>query len=665
MDLISACGLPVSSVIWQSASGVWAMTAVCKATFRLAPGVLAPSPEQEPLYEEDDHWDDDESRSLRSASDLVAFKPRADVLLVGNAFAPHGARVRSLLVRVCVGVVDKVVEVWCDRWIEADGGVREGAPFHKMSLRYERAARGDASNPVGVALDGAADRHGRVAVPNLQPPGTLFSFRGDVLAPIGVGPIAPQWPERRAWLHHHAARWSHRDWHARPLPEGMDPAYFNSAPPDQQTDFLRPDERIVLENLHREHARLVASLPGLQPQAVVERASGHRALMELHADTMCIDTDRELCTVVWRGRIGLTHPREAGSIRFLCEGMPQGTARMGPMAAASGGVGEMQAPAVSAAADATMTLAPGLSPVGGPALPFETSPWIKPSIAEPSGAPPAAKPASVDASETVFLLPGAASEVTLPFAQQAAPPAAPLPAESMKGMSFEVVSPPVRSPLVAFASEPGSDKLAPSQYHADDTHQAPLVAEPSAPPPMIGPLATADMGEAPKSVELLRVSPQAAPSVETALPARTAPRVEDYPVDRCARIEARIACNAGEKAEILRAENLDGGGWEKLREHWLGAIRAETDRRKKTLLSEYDGAYVEELEAQKGAIGVSEYARLAEAAERGAVGGALAAQGLPSGAWPNVHRVWIDRMVRDGRVVKEVRDGMATARAVG
>src|SRR6185436_18128870 len=150
MDVVSACPLRVASIVWQPAAGEWALTVVCKATFRLAPGVSEVMDPQEDPVEEDAYWDDDETRSLYALGDLVPFKARADVLLVGHAFAPRREPVSSLTARLVVGDIDKQIEVCCDRFFSPDGSVIRGAPFTKMQLRFERAAGGPGrSNPVG------------------------------------------------------------------------------------------------------------------------------------------------------------------------------------------------------------------------------------------------------------------------------------------------------------------------------------------------------------------------------------------------------------------------------------------------------------------------------------------------------------------------------------
>lgn len=297
-------------------------TIVVKATFLLAPGTATLAPEQEGANETDGHWKGDSSRSVFRPSDKVPYKPRAEVMLVGHAYAPKKQPVRSLMTRLTVGEVDKSIEVWCDRvWRSQGGQLLEGARFTKMPLKWERAAGGpDTNNPVGMRFDAAPDAYGAVAIPNLQPPGILVSGRSDSFASICFAPIAETWSGRTQKLARLAGKFPVPGWEEHPLPSGVDPSFFQAAPLDQQVAEIRPNERIVLENLHPEHARLVTNLPGLRPKAVVDRATGEHEQVTLVADTLWIDTDRSLCVVVWRGTIGLRHAREGGRISVTLEG---------------------------------------------------------------------------------------------------------------------------------------------------------------------------------------------------------------------------------------------------------------------------------------------------------------------------------------------------------
>jgi hypothetical protein len=292
-------------------NGGFALTVVCKGTYDLAPGELRPAEQQEEPNEDENFWDDDPRRSLHAPSDLALFKVRADVVLVGKAFAPKQAPGRSLLARLSVAGVDKTIEVCADRSWTPEGGLREGPAFTSMPLRYERAAYGN-DNPVGVRVD----PHAGGALPNLQPPGA--SRRPDAIPTIGFGPIASQWPARRALLGRQAVAFTPRGWDELPLPEDLDVSFFNVAPVDQRPERIEPGARLVLENLSQQHPRLVATLPAARPRAFADRGGGLEEL-SLLCDTLWIDTDSAVATLTWRGQMGLLSPRDEGTVQVLLD----------------------------------------------------------------------------------------------------------------------------------------------------------------------------------------------------------------------------------------------------------------------------------------------------------------------------------------------------------
>ncbi|UQA58448.1 DUF2169 family type VI secretion system accessory protein [Polyangium aurulentum] len=313
MDLVSHCPLRAASRVYRHARGGHALLVVVKATYLLAPGTSHLHTHQEEPNEEENHWDDDPQRSLYAPCDLVPFKRGADVVLVGHAFAPGGVPARSILTRLSIGEVDKAIEAFGERVFTTQGELREGARVTRVPLRYERAAGGPGtSNPVGIRTD-AKDGYGAITLPNLQPAGRHVTSPDDIIEPVGYGPIASSWPSRGARMVRVAGTWNPSRWAEAALPDGLHPSFFNAAPHDQELSVLRPDERIVLENLHPDHPRLATNLPGLQPRAVVER-SGRREELELRADTLWIDTARGICCLVWRGHVALAHPAETGRV---------------------------------------------------------------------------------------------------------------------------------------------------------------------------------------------------------------------------------------------------------------------------------------------------------------------------------------------------------------
>ena len=319
MEILASPPLRAGSVLWQEQPGQWTLTVVCKATYALAPGEASLAPEQEDVNEQDNHWDDDPQRSVYAPGDLAPFKLRPEVMLVGSAFAPSAQPARALVARVVVGELDKSIEVFGLRARDSDGSLREGPRWRQMPLRYERAAGGPASwNPVGVSAT-AVDTHGRRVLPSLQPPGPAMIAPDEAMAPIGFGPLAATWPTRRDKLRRGGAGRADHDWNDEPLGEAFDGTFFQAAPLDQRIDVLRPDEPIVLENLHPEHPRLVTRLPGVRPRARVETPDLPSWELTLVADTLWIDTNRALCTLTWRGQIPLDGRDQPGLVRVGLE----------------------------------------------------------------------------------------------------------------------------------------------------------------------------------------------------------------------------------------------------------------------------------------------------------------------------------------------------------
>ncbi|MBK8258633.1 MAG: DUF2169 domain-containing protein [Polyangiaceae bacterium] len=326
MDIVSVCPLRVTSVLWQPQRGGFVLTIVAKATFLLQPVEAALAPEQEYPNDDDNYWNDDPQRSMYSPTDLVPFKARPEVMLVGHAFAPRKDPVRSLIARMTISNVDKALEVVGDRAMLMDGQIREPARFGRMPLRWERSAGGpETLNPVGVRSDVHPDAYGAIALPNLFPPGQSINSRNDPWVPAGFGPIAPMWPSRWQKLGRHATRYQTDAWNDSPLPDDVDPSYFNAAPEDQRPGEIRDTERIVLENLHPDHPRLVTNLPGIRPVAFVDVPGQTPQRVRMECDTLWIDTDRSLCTLTWRGPVALNSAVQSGRVVV---GMEEGTQRL-------------------------------------------------------------------------------------------------------------------------------------------------------------------------------------------------------------------------------------------------------------------------------------------------------------------------------------------------
>ncbi|UQA56366.1 DUF2169 family type VI secretion system accessory protein [Polyangium aurulentum] len=531
MDVVSLCPLRAWGFVWQSQDGRFAQTVVVKATFTLSPGQAILAPTQEEPNEADQYWNDDATRSVVTPSDKAPYKPRADVMLVGQAYAPNKQPARSVIARLIVGDLDKSVEVWCDRGFRIhDGQLLEGARFTTMRLGWERAAGGpDTNNPAGMRFDAAPDAYGMVPIPNLQPPGIFVSQRSDTFAPACFGPVAPSWPQRAQRLGRLAGTFSQTGWEEQPLPEYFDPAFFQAAPPDQQVAEIRPNEQIVLENLHPEHARLVTRLPNMKPRAVAERATGEREDVTLMADTLWIDTDHNVCVVVWRGRIGLRHAQEAGRIAVTLEDVapvkqrviartmsPEELLRKNAETAGESGakrvmpfVGSDKPPSGRASASRPgdagglpfMRAEPPASTPGEPPASSPTSPasWLKDRTTAPPAQPPSAVPS---ASPWAMTPPPPAAVPPAPVAPPApvvspAPVAPPAPRSAPQPPSSPWASgASTGAAALAPAAPPASSGRPGSAAAASDAASDAQARTPApAPQPPARPLATAPAGD--------------------------------------------------------------------------------------------------------------------------------------------------------------------------
>lgn len=439
MKVWSVTPLPTAAMLWQSGAGAWSLTVVAKATFSIEPGESPLAANPEPIHDDDLY---DVRGQLWAPSDLVPFKPRADVMLVGAAYSPRAIDV--VIARLIVGAMEKAIEVRTNHYFDPDGQLVEGQHWTSMPLGWDHAAGGqDSTNPAGIAPD-VSDRNGRNPLPNQLVPGTKILAPGEYLEPTAFAPVPPAWALRSRFA---GATPVHPVlWYEDALPADLHPAFFNAAPPDQQPEFLAEDPRVILEHLSPLASRVTTTLAPVRVAVYLEgRATGSYAL---RPDTLWIDTEQQLCTVTYRATVALG-PADAATVATIVSDPPTPGAEPTPVALYGG--------------DASAILDP-------------------PTNDElPSGAKPPPSPLSPiqrrATSPALFATDG------LPFAA-APPPAWP------DRESAPPASPPVRDqglPFQRSASPTRPIEPRPSKAATPFEHQPPLLAPPLAPPPPPGP----------------------------------------------------------------------------------------------------------------------------------------------------------------------------------
>jgi hypothetical protein len=288
-----------------------------------------------------DEHEGDPTSPVRYESDLVPFKPRADLLCVGRAHAPGGQPVTSLGVRFGLVERPKEIRVFGDRRLRMAGPTPEigpPEPFTSLDLSYCRAFGGAdpedpdgmsfcLTNPIGRGYARKAGAQRDRPMPNLELRGQPLRTLAEPLPPAGFGPIGRTWQPRLALAGTYDERWQNE--RAPELPEDFDYRFFNAAPPDQQLEgFLHGDESLWVENLHPELSRLTVRLPGVRIRAFFEAApdlgddrgvvSGLREL-RLRLDTAWLDMEALRLVLVWRVGLYAAHVAEGGALLIGAE----------------------------------------------------------------------------------------------------------------------------------------------------------------------------------------------------------------------------------------------------------------------------------------------------------------------------------------------------------
>jgi hypothetical protein len=304
---------------------------ILKATFRMPGGADgAPAPvadEQLPITADDEFYKGDVTGSIRLESDAVPFKPRADVVLVGRAYAPGGKPVPVLDAGLRVGRAQQAVRVFGDRrWVFPTRlvlvpVVSDPEPFTEMPLVYERAFGGFdhkgrawcAQNHVGRGFIGKKTRESvdGKPLPNLEDPRRPIRSWDDQPAPVGFGFYGRSWQPRAA-LTGRAVDDLDAEFG---LPADFDFGFYNGAHPALQVPgYLAGNEEVELRHLTPDGYRRFR-LPGLRPRVTLrlydgapdpdpaapdERpASAHP--VAVHLDTLVLFPDDGVLTAVWRG----------------------------------------------------------------------------------------------------------------------------------------------------------------------------------------------------------------------------------------------------------------------------------------------------------------------------------------------------------------------------
>ena len=278
---------------------------IVKATYQYMNGKLVTAVEQEPLNFSDTCFGEVNETPLCYPSDLVPYKPRADVIVIGDAYAPNGDSLLKWDCSVQVGNLSHSVTVTGPRDWEYKklGGWALGdiEPVSHVPLRYDYAFGGmhpgpddaiitDERNPLGLGLidENHSPRDKPIAAPQVLEHRQELTDPFRKLVPAGIGPIPPAWLPRRPLGGTYDQDWVDNVWPH--WAADYDFAYHNSAARGMNVNgFLRGDERVILTNMHPDMPEIVLDLPSDPVMAHIVNDEGQRRMVAMACDTLYLD----------------------------------------------------------------------------------------------------------------------------------------------------------------------------------------------------------------------------------------------------------------------------------------------------------------------------------------------------------------------------------------
>ncbi len=291
------------------------MTLIAKATYSLKAGMPPVALPKQPFPTGDEFYPDDEEKigPPRYESDFAYFKPKADLLLVGQCHPPGGRPIPICQAVFQVGHKIGALTIAGERrWEKKLLGRTATAPqpFRFMDLRYQNSYGGPSfvANPVGKGHEPLRGGQGQEIwpLPNIENPAQFIQSPKDRPFPAGFAPLSPKWDTRKSKLGTYTGAYRKTRWPW--FPTDFDYSYFNAAPPDMQLDgYLRGDERIYFENLHPEHPKYESSLPGIRVRCFINRAGPTQSTaglfeeVPMNLDTLWVDMPGEKMVLLWRG----------------------------------------------------------------------------------------------------------------------------------------------------------------------------------------------------------------------------------------------------------------------------------------------------------------------------------------------------------------------------
>ncbi len=342
------------------------LSVLAKNTYTIAHQQTAVEDRASPLpwFEADLYWGSGNpaTDAIRVESDLVAYKPCVDFILVGSAWAPRGKRAKFFDAGVQVAGANRLIRVFGDRTVQIKTfGFEFSDPesFESMPLHYGLAYGGTDSvsdpgttytyprNPVGKGFLVKKDLkalHG-LSLPNLEDPRQLLSADNLLVGkfadwqrmpiPQAFGPMGRNFQPRLELAGLPQDDRASQEWARQKslaaLPEVgsgpesvppdapplLNPLFFNGAPEGQRFPFLKGDETVRLGYMDPDFPLFDFQLPNDTPSLWIEVNDEGLEELKPVLQTVVVHKETNQVTLVWRGSAYYGGPQEMAEYQNL------------------------------------------------------------------------------------------------------------------------------------------------------------------------------------------------------------------------------------------------------------------------------------------------------------------------------------------------------------
>ncbi|MBG2802982.1 DUF2169 family type VI secretion system accessory protein [Proteus sp. WDL240414] len=276
-------------------------------------GICDIADEQKPLIMADVYRTTPENSSLLHETDLVSYKPNAEIYLVGTARTLDEMPLTLWETELSIGQINKKLTLSGPRYWEHhhDWQLSSPQPISALPLIYENAYGGKNSlqeayekNPIGLGWYESRylDKALQYPAPQIHYPSVEHAFHLNKPWEVaGYGQYSRWWQQRSQFAGTYNDEWLNQ---IKPYyPDDFKSDFFMSTPADQhQQGFFVGNETLSLSGFFTQTPRVDLVLPNIGFVAIPHLSHSETPYELLKLDTVCVSLDEKKLYLTWRYR---------------------------------------------------------------------------------------------------------------------------------------------------------------------------------------------------------------------------------------------------------------------------------------------------------------------------------------------------------------------------